>query len=403
MKHLNSLFAGLVAVALFAGSACADQPGVTRTTDETPLHLAQLQIDFGVPDELVYRTLTRLGFTEIEVFSRKMTKSRATACKNGERFKVELSPSGRIRSQVPFGGNCRRLIDAATAHAILGRKGYRNIALEMTPQGGFAGTACADRKRYRVSVGPFGKVDQLAPLGRCNQLFPPGEVAAMLRAQGYNRISFVNERPPAYVARACRRLARVELYLTGNGKIWREQPIGRCDPPIDPRRIAGLLSYKGFTRVAVIDDVLPRYVARACRGNRRIEVVLNRFGEIRNQHEIGPCAAPLTRGQLAEKLRSEGFKRIRFIEGTVNAFQVEACHEGKRLRISFTLYGETEFERELGPCKSPRIDAVVSEIEGRGFSRVKIFAEGCRRGNRVQLELDRFGSTVNATRIGRCR
>jgi len=406
VKYLSSTFACLILLASGLPGNAADSrkaPATPAGGGNQPVRMAQLQLSFGVPDEVVYRALTRQGFTEIEIFSRKLTKARAKACKNGKRYKVEVSPSGRIRSQTPFGGDCRSRIDAARAHAILGKRGYRNITLDVTPQDAFTGTACAKGKRYQIAMDPYGKVAKPIPLGRCNQLFPPKEIAAMLRAQGYNRISFVNERPPSYVARACFELTRLELFLTGNGKIWRQQPIGRCDPPINPRRIADVLQRQGFTRVAVIDDVLPRYVARACRSNRRIEVALNRFGEIRGERDIGACAAPLTRDQLTAKLRDEGFRRIRFIEGTVDSFLVEACHSGKRLQINFSLYGETQHERELGPCKTPRIDAIVSDIENKGLSKVRIFAEGCRRGNRVRLELDRFGTPVGAKRIGQCR
>ena len=343
MKYLSSTFACLILLASGLPGNAADSRNAPTTpagTNSQPMRLAQLQFSFGVPDEIVYRSLTRQGFTEIEIFSRKLTKARAKACKNGKIYKVEVAPDGRIRSQTPFGGECRQQVSADKARAILKKRGFRNITLEQTPRGAYQGTACLKSKRYQVAVNLYGKVAKPNQIGRCNQLLPPKEIATMLRAQGYNRINFVNKRPPNYVAEACFERTRVELVLTGNGKIWRDRPIGRCDPAINPRRIADVLRDKGFTRVAVLDDQLPHYVARGCRKNRRIEVVLNRFGDIRDQREIGQCAGRMNRDQLAKKLREDGFRRIRFIDGTVDSFLVEACYEGKRFQINVSQYGK---------------------------------------------------------------
>ncbi|MDH3580900.1 MAG: hypothetical protein OEM91_09790, partial [Hyphomicrobiales bacterium] len=340
---------------------------------------------------------------DIEIVARELTKARARACRKGTSYKVVVSPSGRIHSQTPFGSACRQHVNVARATENVRRKGYRNVAMEQMPNGAYTGTGCQKNTRYRITLNSSGIFSEVVPIGRCNQLLRPKEIAALLRAQGFNRISFVNKQPPHYVAQACFEDRRMELVLTGNGKIWRDQPIGRCDPPINPRRIADVLRAKGFTRVAVVDDVLPRYVARGCRKNRRIEVVLNRYGEIRDKREIGPCSRPMSRDQLANKLRDEGYRRIRFIDGAIGSFVVEACFEGNRFQINVSQYGETQHERELGPCKTPRVDQLLADIENKGLSDVRLFAIGCRKGNKVRLELDGFGTTVDAKRVGRCR
>ncbi|MGI9384646.1 MAG: hypothetical protein ACR2PO_15955, partial [Methyloligellaceae bacterium] len=199
------------------------------------------------------------------------------------------------------------------------------------------------------------------------------------------------------------KLERVQLVIVGSGRILREERIGNCAPPIDPRRIAEVVARQGFTRVRVTDDVLPRYGAEGCRKGVRVKIALNRFGEIRGQREIGRCPSALTREQLAEKLRAEGFKRIRFVEGAGDGHVVEACQGEQRLRINFSPYGETEFDRVLGPCKSPRIGKLLDDFKERGATNATLYIEGCRKGRRIQVEYDRFGTALNARRVGRCK
>ena len=387
------------ATPLQAGPATLDGPAAGAAAGE--VRLAQLRLEFGVSDATVLRSLRRDGYTEIEIFYRGMTKARVRACKNGVRYQMEVSPNGRIKAAGKI-GNCRVRITLGEARDILRKRGYREINLEQTPDGAYRGAACRGRDRLRMSVGAFGEVRELQPLGQCRRLLTRPEVAARLRSRGYNRIDFADRPPPPFVAKACRKLDRVRLVIVGNGRIQREERIGDCAPPIDPRRIAQVLERKGFTRVRVTDDVLPRYGAEACRKGVRFEITLNRFGDIRDRREVGRCPTALTRQQLAEKLRAEGFKRIRFVESTASGHVVEACQGEQRLRIEFSPYGETLFDRVLGPCKSPRIGKLIDDFKERGVSGVTLYLEGCRNGRRVQVEFDRFGTALNARRLGRC-
>lgn len=375
------------------GSGNEDRSGVIR--------LAQLRLEFGVSDATVMRALRRDGYTEIEIYYRGMTKARVRACRNGVRYQMEVAPSGRVKGAGKI-GKCRVRVTLAEARAILQKRGYREIHLEQTPDGAYRGAACQGRKRLRLGVGPFGEVRELQPLGQCRHLLTRPEVATRLRRQGYDRIAFADNPPPPFIAKACRKLDRVRLVIVGSGRIQREERIGNCAPPIDPRRIAEVVERQGFTRVRVTDDVLPRYAAEACRKGVRFEVGLNRFGEIRGQRKIGRCPSTLTREQLAEKLRAEGFRRIRFVEGGSGGHVVEACQGEQRLRINFSPYGETEFDRVLGPCKSPRIGKLMDDFKKRGVTGATLYMEGCRNGKRIQVEFDRFGTALNARRVGRC-
>lgn len=387
------------ATPLQAGPASVDVPAAGAATGA--VRLAQLRLDFGVSDATVMRSLRRDGYTEIDIFYRGMTKARVRACKNGVRYQMEVAPSGRIKSAGKI-GECRVRITLGEARGILRKRGYREIHLEQMPDDAYRGAACRGRDRMRMSVSPFGEVRELKPLGRCRHLLTRQEVAARLRSRGYNRIDFADRPPPPFIAKACRKRDRVRLVIVGSGRIQREERIGECAPPIDPRRIADVLERKGFTRVRVTDDVLPRYGAEACKKEIRFEIALNRFGDIRDRREIGRCPTSLSRDQLADKLRAEGFRGIRFVESGPRGHVVEACQGDERLRIEFSPYGETLFDRVLGPCKSPRIGKLIDDFKKRGTTGVTLYLEGCRNGRRVQVEFDRFGTALNARRVGRC-
>lgn len=368
------------------------------------IELAQLQLNLGGgSDANILRTLGRAGYTEIEIFYRGLTKSRVRACRGADRLQMEVAPNGRVKSSAKI-GECRSRINMARARDILRNKGYREILLEDTGRGGYRGTACLKNRRMDMAVGYFGKVREIGQLGRCRQILSRKEVAQRLRSNGYDRIKVAKDSPPPpFFVEACKGQNRVDLVVVGNGRVQRERRIGRCEPPIKPNQIAGVLQKQGFTRVRVTDDVLPRYGAQACRGDDRIELVLNRFGEVRDERKIGQCPRPLTRDQLVRQLTDEGFRRISVKDDPGRGFVVEACLAEERVRINISPYGETSSEKVLGPCKSPRIGKVLRDFKQQGLNRAKIFVEGCRRGQRVKIELDSFGDKVRSRRIGRCQ
>jgi len=368
------------------------------------IELAQLQLNLGGgSDATILRTLRRAGYSEIEIFYRGLTKSRVRACRGGDRVQMEVAPNGRVKNSAKI-GECRSRINIARARDILRNKGYREILLEDTGRGGYRGTACLNNRRMDMRVGYFGQVREIGQLGRCRQILSRREVAQRLRSKGYDRIKVAQDSPPPpFFVEACRGQNRVDLVVVGNGRVQRERRIGRCEPPINPGQIAAVLQRKGYTRVRVTDDVLPRYGARACRGDDRIELILNRFGEVRDERKIGQCPRPLTRDQLVRQLKDEGFHRINVKNAAGRGFIVEACISNERVRIDISPYGETSSEKVLGPCKSPRIGKVLQDFKKQGLNRAKMFVEGCRRGQRVKIELNRFGDEVRSRRIGRCQ
>ena len=116
---LTMVLAGLAA----APAQSADKHEPPRMAGEkTPLQLAQLdlRIQLGVPNAVVWRSLRREGYSDIEVYERGLTKARAFACREGVRWRVQVKPNGRV-AVIGQAGTCRRRIGLAVPSLVLRR------------------------------------------------------------------------------------------------------------------------------------------------------------------------------------------------------------------------------------------------------------------------------------------
>ena len=402
MKIPHMLASALATLTFATNSYAAPFPLHEPASPQTnQIILAQgAQFELGVSDGLIFRVLTQNGYGAIKITKRRMTKARAEACKGGKKYDVEIGFDGRIRRATEI-GSCRRAIDIRMAEQILHKKGFRDIRIN--PGGeGFLGVACRGPHRLRLSLNRFGEIQREKRLGRCGHTLDNHDIAAQLRASGFSRIRVNRGQRGGFSAIACRGDRQVELRLDNNGFIKSERRTGRCDPAIHPASIANLLARYGFSRVDVIDRQLPRYVAHACRGTERVAVSMDRYGEIVDEHRIGRCDPPLTSAQLEAKLRDVGYGKVRVIDRTNSGFIAEVCEERRLIELTLTVFGETISEKELGRCESRRVGGVLKSLEKRGMSNPRMFVVGCRKGMKVRLELDRYGSVASSTVKGRC-
>jgi hypothetical protein len=360
------------------------------------------QFQLGLSDGMILNVMAQNGYHDVDITKKKLTKAQAEGCKGGNRYKVEINLDGRIKKAVPI-GNCRRFIGPQTARGILRQKGYRQISVY--PEGPqFAAVACRGDRRFRIVISPLGDIQHEKFIGRCANNLSEYDVAAILRARGFSRIKMQPVRRGNYGVEACRGDDKVGLVVDRAGVVVREQKIGRCDPPIHPASIPFLLSRFGISRVEVVDRRLPRYLAHGCRGNDRIEIAMNRFGEMMDERRIGRCDPPLTGPMLEQRLRNADYTGVKIVEQRNNGFTAEVCEDAALLRIDLTIFGETVSQTSLGDCPTQRVGEVIADFERQGLSEATLYIEGCqRRGRRVRIELDRTGEEVNRAIVGRCR
>lgn len=403
MNKIAALVSGLLLFMVGAPAIALTLPAPAFSVDDHSLivRTQNIQFQLGLSDGMILSVMAGNGYSDIRITKKKLTKAQAQGCRDGKRYKVEISMDGRIRKAVQI-GTCRLPINPQIARKILRQKGYSQIFIQ--PEGNrFAVVACRANRRFRIVMDVFGEIQAEKVLGRCGGALSEYDVAALLRAQGYSRIDVRRGPRGNYAAEVCRGDDRLGLVVNRSGGIVREKRIGRCDPPIHPAAIPSLLAGYGFSRIEVVDRKLPRYLAHACRGNTRLEIALNRFGEIRDERPIGRCDPPLTGADLEQKLRDAGFTGVKILDQRANGFTAEVCEDATLLRLELTIFGETVTQTPLGTCPTRPIGDVVQDFERQGISQPTLFIEGCRRGRRVRIELDRTGEEVDRRVIGRCR
>lgn len=398
VSSLRDARACAVVAALILG--CAALAGGVQAGTNAPIELAQLKLEFGVSDATVLRSLNHQGYDDIDITYRGLTKARVEACKNGVRYRMEIKPSGEIQNRDRI-GDCREPIGRAAAADILRRQGFRDIRVGQTDQG-FAAVACQGRLRFRVAMDRFGSIERRQELGPCGGALSREEIEAYLRSLGYDRVRVTDTRPPRLLAEACRDDNRLALRLSGNADVLDENRIGRCEPPIRADDIPALLGRRGYDRVEVIDDRPPRYRVQACRSENHVELVLDRYGDTLDERQIGRCREPLTRQELVDKLHGLGYGRIQVVTREGREYVAEVCQNGRLFRMTFTLYGATTGEQEVGDCPDAPIQDIVKRFEDTGLSQVTPVIEGCRRGARLRIELDRYGAPVETRVMGVC-
>lgn len=360
---------------------------------------AQIRFEFGAGDQIAVAYLEGLGYSEIRILANELFQVRAEACKEGIRYRFIVRIDGRIYNQERI-GRCGA-IDVAEARRILENAGYRRVDVS-EEDGRFIAFGCLDRDRFRIAMNMRGEIIRTDRIGRCEEELSPGDVAALLRERGYDRIDFVDNSLPRYVVRACLEEVHYELVINARGQIVGERRIGRCTPPINPRDIVRVLADLGYTQIEVIDANLPRYVAEGCKAGRRYELTLDRFGRVTDEKAIGSCKRELSAEEIVQILTRRGFTRIDVVKADRTGYTVDACYRGRNLRMVFTIHGDFVSERDRGACASRTAADIVKTLEDEGLKDVQLQAEGCQRNRRIRVIFDRQGDEVSRVRIGNC-
>ena len=191
--------------------------------------------------------------------------------------------------------------------------------------------------------------------------------------------------------------------MTGSGQIRDQYKIGKCDPPINPRDLPGLLAERGFDRVELTDDTLPDYKVEACRGGDRVELVMNQYGKIVDQVSVGErCQSAITDDELANALLKQGFKPVFVRLNEDNNFTANICREGQRITASFSKYGQLLDQKEKGDCTMPTLGAIADKLDRSGLSATNFYVEGCYQNRKVRIRLNQFGEPSSRQQLGKC-
>jgi len=411
VKSIRILATGLAISGLCASQAAAQSsmvPGMMPNPPMADVIKVQLKLPFGMSARKVRRILGRDGYNEIVITYIGIIDAKADACRKGVRYRVKVRANGsyEYRNEI---GKCQDQIKAADVRGIIRKEGFRRIDIRDDGKVPYIASGCRQGERYSISVSEFGDVKIGRSLGSCRTRgISADALRASLRKDGYDRIKFVETKRRRFIVEACRNGRRLRLDIANDrdGTINDRQRIGRCATAIRARDLDDVLIKAGYDRIDIVDDKLPRYKAEACRGNDRMRVALNRWGERVNERRIGNCRPPATVASLTEDLRNNArrFKGISVRIGRRYPFVADVCDNGQRRALYFSKFGQIEGKKDTGRCDSPRLEAVLGKLRDRGFRDLEIYIEGCRRsGRRIRVKIDEYGNRIDRERIGRCR
>ena len=363
--------------------------------------VAQVKLQLGSSGAEIRRSLTANGYSEVKIIKQSLGATTVEGCLGAVRYRLKILFTGQTKWREEV-GKCRGRINIDRARAILVEQGYSRIDIE-SRRNAFVAIACQNRERLRVSVDRFGDVRQERRLGRCRRsALSPTDIKADLVRQGYSRIKFTDRQLPKYVAEACRGLTRVELVISSDGDVRKESEIGRCRRAIDPRNLVKIMRDAGFNRVKIIDDKLPQYVVEACRKNRRTELTLDRFGRIVDQYNLGKCAPLLDRAKILEMVKGFKLTRAKVVSQNNGIYVVDLCEGPSRRQVTYNAFGELVRQKEIGVCNSRLVLDVYKAFTKRKTSDLKFFAEGCRKGRKIRIEFNNIGDPVGRKNLGKC-
>lgn len=361
---------------------------------------AGLKINIGMSKGDVVRILSSKGYSQIKVYDTGFKTGKAYACRNGLKYNIKVDKKGRIKGEAKI-GSCRNQVNQEQVRRNLQANGFSRIVID-EQNSNYIALACKGRQRIRLIISQQGELLKRRSIGNCRNSLAPNDVRQVLRDKGYNRIEFIDRQLPRYVAEACFEGRKLELLINQFGEVEKQRRLGRCNPPINANNLVNVMREKGYDRVSIISQNPPRYQLEACAENVRFNVTLNQYGKITERSRVGECNTNVDQKQIVQLLRQEGFTRINIKQRQNGNFRVSACLDGYEKRIKLNRYGELLEEVDGQQCASRSVREVSDNLNGRGFKKAAFYAEACRNGNKIKITLNQYGDDIGRERIGRC-
>ena len=390
----------ILSLPLIALAALLPNEDAKAAGQEQKVQMAQVQLQFGPDARTIVGHLHRQGYRDITIINQKITRTRVEACRGSTRLEMDIAHNGQIIRQKQI-GTCGQLVDIHQARKILRRSGYSDIILNPAP-GGFLGAACKNGTRSSVSVSSTGHIREIGTIGGCGKPVTKDSVHQDLRRQGYDRIKFEDYPPPPFIVSACKGAHRVDLIVAADGRIWREQRSGICEPALQPGQVTAFLKKKGYRRIKLLNSSAP-YRAEACKGRDHFKLTIGSFRGIVKAEKIGLCAKHLDANGIYRKLGNEGFSRVHIQQKTDTGYLVYACEAEKRVAMTLNAAGQLQKKTVVDLCQSPTFDAIGKDMKQRGFGLTHYYVDVCDKKKHLRIKLNKYGAQVGLKEIGRCK
>lgn len=362
---------------------------------------AQAQIiQLGGSEAEIKAMLANQGYDRMDIVERGLSGATWQACKGPDRVQFKVYWDGRISQAQKIGG-CRVEIGPEEVRQLLASRGYDRISVE-DRGGSYLAVACIRNDRVRVEVNRVGDIGAERLLGPCENERSPADIQAILEAEGYDRIEFGNRQGRTFTVLACLEARRFELVVSRDGEVLDRKRAGECQRALTAAELPALLQSKGYERVAVTDPRLPRFKAEACRGRDRLELTVNRMGEVVDEVRIGRCAPPAALADITAVMRDEGYSQVKVVDNADKGFIATGCKADRREEFVFSRFAEILKQRDLGRCTSATVQEVLENLRAEGLEQTTVYVEACRGNRRVRITFDRLGQETARERIGPC-
>ncbi len=306
------------------------------------------------------------------------------------------------------------LADEEGIRAQLRAQGYRQLKVVQRRFSLVNFEGCRGERKYLVKVNLLGIVTSRTDLGACPTAFSLEQAVAAMRKDGYSEIDARRD-GRRFIGNGCRNGRIDDVIFNRRGKIISRERVGRCGGPAKtPNQIIADLRKRAILRVKFTDDKLPRYVAEACIAQDRVELVMNRRGDIRSQRRIGSCpeyVSPRNMAAIAGKL---GYRNVRVTQGSRAPYVSEACIRDDKVQIVITRYGDLQAEKKIGSCPRPRQPVNVAQVRNilkdKGYRQPRLIGarkapflmEACKGRELYEVTVARFGGIRKEEVVGRC-
>ncbi len=269
-------------------------------------------------------------------------------------------------------------IDDGSIIRLLRRHGYSEIRITKRGFSKVRAEACFEGGRYFVSVKRLGvRIRRGAKIGECRPELSLKEIIKKLKSDGFSRISIVEGDTDEIQVVACDRNRRVRLLMNKYGDTVKQKEVGRCRRDIEFADIRQLLREDGYNRMKLVAEREGRFIVEACQRDRRVRLRVNRRGRIRRQRTIGDCKPPINPGDIAKIIAKRGYDRINVLDKKLPVYLAEACRGTTLLRIRMNRFGDIVKERETGECDPPLNRRQIAELlRDLGAHRFKIEERG---------------------------
>ena len=173
-------------------------------------------------------------------------------------------------------------------------RGYKNLRWidKVYP---YAVEACRHDTRYKLTLNRRAKIKGRVALGPCR--LTRDQLQENLYNKGFTGIKFVESSPDAHSMRACRDKSLYQFDMSPEGEISRSRKLGRCrgatsitsDASSQNRKLRQALAQRGYGQVTIRDNSPPKFVAEACKNQKKFVLTLNRSNSIVDRVDIGRC------------------------------------------------------------------------------------------------------------------